>query len=131
MVIGHAHLFSLEYIGNVRQFWSTLKASKNLSQIIFNSSLSVDSFLLISATVLAYKVHLRLVQQKRRKNEQTVLSPCGLLTLWFHRFIRIMPAYLITFLIIYFIFHELGDGPMWSQQNGWFWLFVEISKLIS
>ncbi|VDK86006.1 unnamed protein product [Litomosoides sigmodontis] len=120
VVIGHAHLFSLDYIGNVRQFWSLLKANENFSQLIFNSSLSVDSFLLLSATVLAYKVHLRLKQQKRRKRQQTVLSPCGLLALWLHRFTRLMPAYLITFLIIYFVFQQIGDGPMWSQQNGIF-----------
>ncbi|CAG9534800.1 unnamed protein product [Cercopithifilaria johnstoni] len=120
VVIGHAHLFSLEYIGNVRQLWSLLKANEKLSLIIFNSSLSVDSFLLISAAVLAYKVHLRLLKQKQRKNEQTALSPFGWLMLWFHRFIRLMPAYIITFLIIYFVFQQIGDGPMWSEQNGIF-----------
>uniref|UniRef100_A0A1I8EZ96 NRF domain-containing protein n=1 Tax=Wuchereria bancrofti TaxID=6293 RepID=A0A1I8EZ96_WUCBA len=120
VVIGHTHLFSLEYIGNVRQLWNLLKANENLSQIIFNSSLSVDSFLLISATVLAYRVHLRILQQKQRKSKCTALSPSGWLMLWFHRFMRLIPAYLITFLIIYLIFQHIGDGPMWSQQNGIF-----------
>ncbi|VBB34375.1 unnamed protein product [Acanthocheilonema viteae] len=118
VVIGHTHLFSLEYVGNVRQLWYSLKANEKLSQIIFNSSLSVDSFLLISATVLAYKVHLRLLKQKQRRSKQAALSPCGWLIIWSHRFMRLMPAYLITFFIIYFIFQHIGDGPMWSQQNG-------------
>ncbi|VDO21480.1 unnamed protein product, partial [Brugia timori] len=120
VVIGHTHLFSLEYIGNVRQLWNLLKANGNLSQIIFNSSLSVDSFLLISATVLAYRVHLRILQQKQRKSKRTALSPSGWLIIWFHRFMRLIPAYLITFLIIYLVFPYTGDGPMWSQQNGIF-----------
>uniref|UniRef100_A0A183GZ56 Acyl_transf_3 domain-containing protein n=1 Tax=Onchocerca flexuosa TaxID=387005 RepID=A0A183GZ56_9BILA len=120
VVIGHAHLFSLEYVGNIRQFWSSLKTNEHLFQIIFNSSLSIDSFLLISGTVLAYKVHLRLIQLKRRKNGRPALSPCGWLLLWLHRLMRLTPAYFITLLIIHFIFHHLGDGPMWSQQNGIF-----------
>ncbi|MCP9262434.1 BMA-OAC-9 [Dirofilaria immitis] len=82
VVVGHAHLFSLEYV--------------------------------------AYKVHLHLIRQKRRKNGRSILSPCGWLMLWLHRFIRLIPAYFITLLIIHFIFQDLGDGPMWSQQNGIF-----------
>ncbi|KAM3717948.1 Nose resistant to fluoxetine protein [Dirofilaria immitis] len=120
VVVGHAHLFSLEYVGNIRQLWNLLKANEQFSQIIFNSSLSVDSFLLLSGTVLAYKVHLHLIRQKRRKNGRSILSPCGWLMLWLHRFIRLIPAYFITLLIIHFIFQDLGDGPMWSQQNGIF-----------
>uniref|UniRef100_A0A915PRF0 Nose resistant-to-fluoxetine protein N-terminal domain-containing protein n=1 Tax=Setaria digitata TaxID=48799 RepID=A0A915PRF0_9BILA len=117
VVVGHAHLFSLEYVGNVRHLWSLLKTNEELSQIIFNSSLSVDSFLLISGTILAYKVHLCLIQ---RKKEQASFIPRRWLMLWLHRLIRLMPAYLITFLIIYFIFQHSGDGPMWSQRNGIF-----------
>uniref|UniRef100_A0A1I7VQX6 Acyl_transf_3 domain-containing protein n=1 Tax=Loa loa TaxID=7209 RepID=A0A1I7VQX6_LOALO len=120
VAVGHVHLFSLEYIGNVRQLWSSLKANEKLSQIIFNSSLSVDSFLLISATVLAYKVHLRVIQQKKHQRKRIALSPSGWLILWLHRFMRLTPAYLATLLIIYFIFQHIGDGPMWSQQNGIF-----------
>ncbi|VDK63965.1 unnamed protein product [Onchocerca ochengi] len=120
VVVGHAHLFSLEYVGNIRQLWSSLKANEQLFQIIFNSSLSIDSFLLISGTVLAHKVHLRLIQQKRRKNGRTALSPCGWLLIWLHRLMRLIPAYLISLLFIHFIFQHLGDGPMWSEQKGIF-----------
>uniref|UniRef100_A0A0R3RR95 NRF domain-containing protein n=1 Tax=Elaeophora elaphi TaxID=1147741 RepID=A0A0R3RR95_9BILA len=120
VVIGHAHLFSLEYVGNVRQLWNLLKANEKISQLIFNSSLSVDSFLLISATILAYKVHLRLKQQQQRKSGRTALSLYGLFILCLHRFIRLLPAYLITFLIIYFIFQHIGIfGARCSKDDIW------------
>lgn len=118
-------MFSLEYVGNIRQLWNSLKANEKFSQIIFNSSLAVDSFLLISGTVLAYKIHLRLIQQKQHKSKRTALSPYGWIILWLHRLMRLIPAYLITFLIIYFIFQHIGDGPMWSQQNGLFKSFFD------
>lgn len=118
MIIGHAHVFSLEYVGNIRQMWDILKSNEHFSEIIFNSTLSVDSFLLISAAVLSYKVHCQIIHQRQHQCKRTALSPWKWLILWFHRFIRLLPAYLIAFLIIYFIFQHFGNGPMWSQRKG-------------
>lgn len=124
MVVGHAHLLSLEYVGNVRQIWNLLETNGVFSQFIFNSSLAVDSFLLISGTVLAFKIHSRIVRQKHCKKSEAAMTFCHCLILYIHRITRLMPAYLMALLVIFYIFKHLGDGPMWSQQKGCFFKYI-------
>ncbi|VDM42707.1 unnamed protein product [Toxocara canis] len=87
-----------------------------LSQLLMNATLAVDSFLLISGTVTAFSAYSKL--NFDRNSSRCFFSFCGALQMFAHRLVRLIPAYLLVFLVVKNLFMLLADGPMWSQQKG-------------
>lgn len=106
----------MDYLGNVQQIWEHFSKFGILSQTIFNSSLSVDSFFLLSGTIVGYNVHSQII--RRKSNSMVPVSFKSIILFYVHRIVRLMPTYIFTFAFMYCIFQYIGDGPMWSQERG-------------
>lgn len=117
MIIAHAYLFSLEYIENMRQLYSLLNSTGLLASILMNSTVVIDTFLLMSGTLLAYKVFR--LNKSAADNQQKSKKLCLLRwsAIYLHRFVRVLPTYLLTFLFMKNFFNISGDGPMWSTKG--------------
>ena len=108
VILGHSLLWSLHFNSN------SLHYVKNVvPRFTFQANLSapfaVDSFFLLSGTLVAYLTLRRMDKQKGR---------FPVLLYYTHRFLRITPAYLFVLFSYWFLTVHLADGPLWQNTIG-------------
>uniref|UniRef100_A0A914YQK4 Nose resistant-to-fluoxetine protein N-terminal domain-containing protein n=1 Tax=Panagrolaimus superbus TaxID=310955 RepID=A0A914YQK4_9BILA len=117
VIIGHSFLLAIGYIGNPKHLVEQIQ-SMTFAQWLFNSSLSVDSFFLMSGAVLAFSFRKRLISAK---NDETRLYRLFAISRWlvvyFHRWLRLLPTYAVVLGCTATIYNRLGSGPMWQNDG--------------
>lgn len=107
VVLGHVFAQRMKFsaILNLEVIFEWLREPKGL--LIYGAFFSVDTFFWISGFLIAY-IFLSEYSSKGRMNFKQV---------YFHRFYRIMPPFLMSFCLSYAFPRYAGDGPMYVRGD--------------
>ena len=103
VLMGHAIMQMLGYDQNFFVVYDWLRTP--LFQVMDNATPSVDTFYLLSGTVLAYSF-CNAYQKKGKFN---------IFMFYIHRYLRLTPPMAIAIAITATIFVYFGDGPLWAR----------------
>jgi hypothetical protein len=126
VILCHSYLFSLSVTNNLVDLLQDAKDSFAFS-VVINGSFSVDSFFVLSALLLAY-TFLRSPSRspdedsddeelRTRTTRRWSSSVLLLLSLYFHRILRILPVYIVVLLIDSSVAHLTSSGPFWDYGD--------------
>ncbi|CAI5440038.1 unnamed protein product [Caenorhabditis angaria] len=110
VIFSHTCLFSLNFSDVVADVLKEARNRPILSAFLLNSSLAVDTFLLISGIVAAYSLR-RKWQFRGGTQQMTVIRSC---TMLLHRLFRYLPSLTIYMVFMVYLYNRLGDGPFWN-----------------
>ena len=105
VMLGHAYSYTLQYpTSNLLQL--EVISQDWYSPLIYGGFFSVDVFFFMSAFLGAY-----LLTGRMAKNP--TLNPIWLLKIYVHRYIRLIPAVILSIIFMLTFYRFIGDGPMW------------------
>ena len=105
IIFGHYTTFSIQAynVGNVLDIIHI--TSRFSSRVIFYPAFSVDSFLLLSSTLVAYHT---LREMGKRRGRFPVI------TYYLHRYLRLTMVYAFVLFFVWTLLKYLGNGPTWG-----------------
>uniref|UniRef100_A0A914VJY9 Nose resistant-to-fluoxetine protein N-terminal domain-containing protein n=1 Tax=Plectus sambesii TaxID=2011161 RepID=A0A914VJY9_9BILA len=115
VVVGHSHLMIMPVIGNLRHVAIGLNKTV-FGELLLNASLAVDTFLLLSGTLVSFAVNRRLACSTTAGKRFWGIGRW--LAFYGHRLVRLIPLYALVLAVQYSWYNELGDGPLWNK-----WIF--------
>ena len=106
VILGHTFvlIMSCPPIKNPDDLVDSLKKVK--MTMIYSAFFSVDTFFLLSGLLMAFLLCQQLDSPKG-------MSPKGWVYLYFHRFYRILPAYMFVLFFVWAFTKYMGNGPVW------------------
>ncbi|ELU05579.1 hypothetical protein CAPTEDRAFT_222179 [Capitella teleta] len=108
VILGHSLVYGISVIGNISIIFDF---SQDFAfQAILNASVSVDTFFLISGALMAF---LMLAEMDKRGDPFAI--PWH--KVYFHRFWRLTPPYMLVIGAYTALYEYLGEGPFWQQHN--------------
>uniref|UniRef100_A0A915HNX0 Nose resistant-to-fluoxetine protein N-terminal domain-containing protein n=1 Tax=Romanomermis culicivorax TaxID=13658 RepID=A0A915HNX0_ROMCU len=111
IILAHTYYWSTNYINNpLAAFDLPLNF---FNQIILNSTISVDVFYILSATLLVFLW----MKEMKKSDGKKVMNKSLWSMMYIHRYIRLTPVYIMVMLIDVFLIRYLTDGPMWNQNG--------------
>ncbi|RZF43029.1 hypothetical protein LSTR_LSTR001207 [Laodelphax striatellus] len=107
VVLGHRYAVML--LGPTQNYEMIEHAFRNywISMWIGHMDLFVDSFFVMSGFLLGLLLPLQC--------DTATISP---FSVYVHRYIRLMPAYILLVFFYMTLFYKIGDGPLWNQMAG-------------
>ena len=111
----HSELNSQDILADSRQvvsgFWI---------QLVYNATLAVDTFFLLSAFLAAYLFLDSFAKQKaaqttagKKKREPNIFAWSGLV--YFHRYLRLTPLYFVAIMFYTYVIPLVANGPYWNK----------------
>ncbi|KAK9869954.1 hypothetical protein WA026_006052 [Henosepilachna vigintioctopunctata] len=108
VIMGHRVMFSVgSPLSNPNYIEGFYKKSHYYS--LFCGDAVIDSFLTTSGFLATYLILCEINRRKQMIN---------IFVIYFHRFIRLTPAYIVVLGFYCTIFIHLGEGPFWEQRIG-------------
>lgn len=106
VILGHVYLLRMDLppIKNMNDISGEFKKVK--TAMIYSAVFSVDTFFWLSGFLMAFLLAQQLDSPRGMQLK-------GWVYLYFHRFYRILPAYMFVLLMCWAFTKYLGDGPVW------------------
>ncbi|KAK2175029.1 hypothetical protein NP493_758g01001 [Ridgeia piscesae] len=108
VMLGHVYVFGSMYFKNPIVILSYLK--RFTFQAIWNATVSVDSFFVMSGTLVSY---LLLREMKRKGGPWKV----NWLHFYLHRYWRLTPPYMLVMAVWAVVFPSMATGPLWTLSE--------------
>ncbi|XP_052090838.1 nose resistant to fluoxetine protein 6-like [Mytilus californianus] len=126
VILGHAYGFILSDVDNVGSFLPKM-IKRATFPAISNALVSVDTFFVLSGTLLVYIVMKELKKKGGKLN-------WGMF--YFHRFWRLTPPYMLVLMVYVSLFPYIGSGPVWKKdgaeynycKNSWYYNLLYINN---
>ncbi|KAF5403365.1 Nose resistant to fluoxetine protein 6 [Paragonimus heterotremus] len=110
IIFGHCLVLTIPYSNNALTYIQE-HLRKWTFQVVISTTLSVDTFFMMSGLLTVYTTVPRL---------RSYRGLCGKLRFWFifvvHRVLRLTPAYLLVMFLYTGLFIHLTDGPLYPQR---------------
>lgn len=108
IVLGHRYLLSMD-VPSINALTEYKFIWEWSSMITVNSVLAVDTFLLLSGLLVAYR-QLGLMNRHQKK--------CFNVSLYYlHRYVRLTPVLAVMVLMQLSLIEHIGSGPLWDKGN--------------
>jgi peptidoglycan/LPS O-acetylase OafA/YrhL len=126
VILGHTWLYIGGKTSNILDVINFVK--RFTFQAIVNATVSVDTFFLLSGTLLSYL----LLREIKRCNGPSNIS-------WFkfivHRYLRLSPIYMILAVLLLVLYRYMGSGPFWYTggydcEKYWWTYLLYINNIV-
>ncbi|XP_054263578.1 nose resistant to fluoxetine protein 6-like isoform X2 [Macrosteles quadrilineatus] len=106
VIAGHRQMYNIGQTPLYNVDWVERLNSYFVDIVILNGGVVVDTFFVLSGFLTCHYILQELDKQKR----------FNFAVVFFNRWIRIAPVYMLVVAFYAFVFPHLGDGPLWRER---------------